>query len=228
MSTMSAHQQALTDVGSDIRPPMLERASYVPWASIFRRFIDRKKETRKFIHHSIDKGPYVMKKILSTNNQNEMTQKEEDLTSDDLKRASRLVNEFDKFTAELGESLSSPEWYKYVTNVCLARDLKKDTYDRLFDHVHQYEELVNASRAKREAKTHDPLALVANTHTSSTSFRYLAVYYVTYPPSMVDFDDDYQGDEIWDYQECYKKEAGGGIRSEEESGEQRRMLGDRQ
>ncbi|GJS86357.1 hypothetical protein Tco_0768993 [Tanacetum coccineum] len=112
-------------------------------------------------------------------------------------RESCFVNEFDKFTAEPGESLSSvhnlfsqlindmdrnkikpfditintkflnclqTEWYKYVTNIRLAKDLKKDTYDMLFDHLQQCEKLVNASRAKRATKTHDPLALVANTH----------------------------------------------------------------
>ncbi|GJR09730.1 hypothetical protein Tco_0792382 [Tanacetum coccineum] len=75
---------------------MLERGSYVPWASRFRRYIDRKRETRKFIHHSIDKGPYEMKKIHATETQDETTQKE-----------SRFVYEFDNFTAEPRESLSS-------------------------------------------------------------------------------------------------------------------------
>ncbi|GJS69935.1 reverse transcriptase domain-containing protein [Tanacetum coccineum] len=55
-------------------------------------------------------------------------------------------------------------------------------------------------KAKRTAKTHDPLALVANTHTSSSSSRYPAAYYVTHPSSVVDYDDNYQGDEICDDQ----------------------------
>ncbi|GJR99211.1 retrovirus-related pol polyprotein from transposon TNT 1-94 [Tanacetum coccineum] len=202
MATTSA-QHALADAGSETRPPMLERGSYVPWASSFRRYIDKKKEARNFIHRSIDEGPYEMKKIAGTNNQDETTQKEEDLTGDDLKqyeadieamnlivisipndiynsvnacqntrdiyvdacqnardmwnrvkrlmqgtelseadRESCFVNEFDKFTAEPGESLSS-----------------------VHNRFSQYERLVNASRAKRAAKTHGPLALVANTHT---------------------------------------------------------------
>nr|GEX11593.1 hypothetical protein [Tanacetum cinerariifolium] len=94
-----------------------------------------------------------------------------------------------------------PEWYKYVTNVRLAKDLKKDTYDMLFDHLQQFEKNINASRVKKAAKTHDPLALVANTHTSSSSSRSSTAYYVTHPASMVDYDDDYQGDEICDDQE---------------------------
>ncbi|GJU57103.1 hypothetical protein Tco_1234869 [Tanacetum coccineum] len=94
-----------------------------------------------------------------------------------------------------------PEWYKYVTNFCLEKNLKNHTYDMLFDHLQQYEGLVNASRAKRAAKTHDPLALVANTYASSSSSRSPLPYYVTHPPSMVDYDDDYQGDVVCDDQD---------------------------
>ncbi|GJU98736.1 hypothetical protein Tco_1328007 [Tanacetum coccineum] len=54
-----------------------------------------------------------------------------------------------------------PEWLKYVTQVRLANRLTEDTYDDLFDYLHQYEKLVNASRAKKLEKTHDPLTLVA-------------------------------------------------------------------
>ncbi|GKB31901.1 reverse transcriptase domain-containing protein [Tanacetum coccineum] len=55
------------------------------------------------------------------------------------------------------------EWYKYVTSVCLAKNLTKDPYDELFDHLQQYEKLVIASRVKKLEKTHDPLALVEHT-----------------------------------------------------------------
>ncbi|GJZ09193.1 hypothetical protein Tco_0543476, partial [Tanacetum coccineum] len=52
---------------------------------------------------------------------------------------------------------------------------------------------VNASRAKKVEKSHDPLALVA--HTSSSS-RTTTPYYVTHPALVVDYDDDYQGDVV--------------------------------
>ncbi|GKA43347.1 retrovirus-related pol polyprotein from transposon TNT 1-94, partial [Tanacetum coccineum] len=57
-----------------------------------------------------------------------------------------------------------PEWSKYVTNVHLSNNLRKDHYDALFDPLQQYEVNVNASREKQAAKTHDPLALVAKTY----------------------------------------------------------------
>nr|GEY67972.1 ribonuclease H-like domain-containing protein [Tanacetum cinerariifolium] len=87
------------------------------------------------------------------------------------------------------------EWLKYVNQVLLARRLTEDSYDDLFDYLQQFKKLVNASRAKKLEKSHDPLALVA--HTGSFS-RTISHYYVTHPSSMVDYDDDYQGDTIQD------------------------------
>ncbi|GKD17070.1 retrovirus-related pol polyprotein from transposon TNT 1-94 [Tanacetum coccineum] len=48
-------------------------------------------------------------------------------------------------------------------------------------------------RAKKLEKSHDPLALVAHKGSSS---RTTSPYYVTYPSLVVDYDDDYEGDEI--------------------------------
>nr|GEV81671.1 hypothetical protein [Tanacetum cinerariifolium] len=83
--------------------------------------------------------------------------------------------------------------HSMLERVCLAKRLTKDSYDDLFDYLQQFEKLVNASRANQLEKSHDPLALVA--HTSSSS-RTTTPYYVTYPSSVVDYDDDYQGDAI--------------------------------
>nr|GEX14028.1 ribonuclease H-like domain-containing protein [Tanacetum cinerariifolium] len=62
-----------------------------------------------------------------------------------------------------------PEWLKYVTNVRLVRDLTRVPYDDLFDYLQQYEKIVIASNAKKLEKTHDPLALVAQTISSQSS-----------------------------------------------------------
>ncbi|GKA62923.1 retrovirus-related pol polyprotein from transposon TNT 1-94 [Tanacetum coccineum] len=53
--------------------------------------------------------------------------------------------------------------------------------------------MVNVSRAKKLEKSHDPLALVA--HTSSSS-RNTSSYYVTHPTSVVDYEDEYQQDDV--------------------------------
>nr|GEW93552.1 integrase, catalytic region, zinc finger, CCHC-type, peptidase aspartic, catalytic [Tanacetum cinerariifolium] len=85
------------------------------------------------------------------------------------------------------------EWLKYVTQVRLAKPLTMDTFDDLFDYLQQFEKLVNTSRAKKLEKSHDPLALVAHTGSSS---RNTSSYYVTHPTSVVDYDDEYQQDDI--------------------------------
>ncbi|GJT94172.1 hypothetical protein Tco_1083017 [Tanacetum coccineum] len=45
------------------------------------------------------------------------------------------------------------------TQVRLAKKLTVDSFDDLFDYLSQFKKLVNASRAKKLEKSHDPLAL---------------------------------------------------------------------
>nr|GEV96364.1 hypothetical protein [Tanacetum cinerariifolium] len=58
MSTSKTYQQFLADAGYETRPPMLERGSYIPWASRFRRYINRKRENQKWLNKALDEGPY--------------------------------------------------------------------------------------------------------------------------------------------------------------------------
>ncbi|GJV74346.1 hypothetical protein Tco_1494341 [Tanacetum coccineum] len=141
-------------------------------------------------------------------------------------RQTCFTNKFDQFVAEPGEALVSvynhfaqlmndlerndmhfpivtinikflnslqPEWLKYVTQVHLAKRLTVDTFDDLFDYLQQFEKLVNVSRAKKLENSHDPLALVAHTGLSS---RNTSSYYVTHPTSVVDYEDEYQQDDV--------------------------------
>ncbi|GJS05557.1 integrase, catalytic region, zinc finger, CCHC-type containing protein [Tanacetum coccineum] len=141
-------------------------------------------------------------------------------------RETHFTNEFDQFVAEPGESLVSvynhfaqlmndlernnmkfpsvsintkflnslhPEWLKYVTQVRIAKQLTVDSFDDLFYYLLQFEKLVNASRAKKLEKSHNPLALVAHTGSSS---RNTSSYYVTHPTSVVDYDEEYQQDDV--------------------------------
>ncbi|GJX67600.1 hypothetical protein Tco_0303327 [Tanacetum coccineum] len=235
MSTSTTHQQSLADASSKTRPLMLEKGSYIQWASRFRRYLNRKRKNRKWINKAVDEGQYEFKDFTPPDSQSPRLQTEDDLTGDDLKyyeaeieamnlilisipneiynfvdacknaqamwqiveqlmrgtvqnkvdKETRFNNEFDQFVDEPGEALV------YVTNVRLAKRLIEDTYDDLFDYLHQYEKLVNASRAKKMEESHDPLTLVAHTGSSS---RTPSPYYVTHPSSIVDYDDDYKGD----------------------------------
>ncbi|GJS76094.1 retrovirus-related pol polyprotein from transposon TNT 1-94 [Tanacetum coccineum] len=145
-------------------------------------------------------------------------------------RETRFTNEFDQFVAEPGESLvsvynrfaqlmndlernnmkfqlvsytkfmnrSTPNGCNCVTQVRLAKRLTVDSFDDLFDYLSQFEKLVNASRAKKLEKSHDPLALVAHTGLSS---RNTSSYYVTHPSSVVDYDEEYEQDDVHNHSE---------------------------
>nr|GEU39509.1 hypothetical protein [Tanacetum cinerariifolium] len=58
--------------------------------------------------------------------------------------------------------------------------------------------MTEASKAKKAAKNHDPLALIVHSNASSsqthaTSSYSPQPYYATYPSSVVDYEDEYQG-----------------------------------
>ncbi|GJS96265.1 retrovirus-related pol polyprotein from transposon TNT 1-94 [Tanacetum coccineum] len=83
----------------------------------------------------------------------------------------RLMSEFEKFVAMEGESLTSVyERFLTLINVIDRNNeytLKTAKYDQFYDHLSQFEPHVNASRAKKAARNHDLLALVANSHVHS-------------------------------------------------------------
>ncbi|GJW69269.1 hypothetical protein Tco_0123693 [Tanacetum coccineum] len=85
-TTYSLKYLAKIDVGSETRPPMLERGSYVSWASRFMRYIDRKNDIRKILKRSIKVGLYKFNSIPATAATNEMIETEDDLAGDDLKQ----------------------------------------------------------------------------------------------------------------------------------------------
>ncbi|GJS87535.1 hypothetical protein Tco_0770171 [Tanacetum coccineum] len=95
-------------------------------------------------------------------------------------RHSRIMDEFDKFATKEGESLES--LYERLTNAL------------------QFEPHIQASKAKRAARNHDPLALIAHSNASSQSHVSPSYsnspqpYYVTHPSSVIDYEEDYQGE----------------------------------
>ncbi|GJW52083.1 retrovirus-related pol polyprotein from transposon TNT 1-94 [Tanacetum coccineum] len=98
------------------------------------------------------------------------------------------------------------EWSKYVTMVRHNQTGPAVSYDVLYDQLVQFEPHVLASRAKKAAKNHDPLALIAHSNTSSShshanSSYSTQPYYVTHPPSVIDYDDEYQMELQGDSQE---------------------------
>nr|GEY39873.1 hypothetical protein [Tanacetum cinerariifolium] len=102
-----------------------------------------------------------------------------------VNRETHFTNEFDQFVAEPGEALVSV----YNRFAQLMNNLERN--DMHFSI--QFEKLVNTSSAKKLEKSHDSLALVAHTGSSSKN---TSSYYVTHPTSVVDYDDEYQQEDI--------------------------------
>ncbi|GJZ90538.1 hypothetical protein Tco_0662465 [Tanacetum coccineum] len=63
---------------------MLERGSYIPWASRFKRFLNRKRENQKWLLKALEDGPYVFRNITPTGSIIPRLQEVEDLQGDDL------------------------------------------------------------------------------------------------------------------------------------------------
>ncbi|GJS73811.1 hypothetical protein Tco_0706652 [Tanacetum coccineum] len=99
-----------------------------------------------------------------------------------------------------------PEWSKYVTMVRHNQTGDAVSYDVLYDSLIQFKQNVLASKAKKATKNHDPLALLAQSNASSSQSHANSSYspqpyYVTHPSSVVDYEDEYQGELQEDSQE---------------------------
>ncbi|GJW72132.1 putative ribonuclease H-like domain-containing protein [Tanacetum coccineum] len=101
-----------------------------------------------------------------------------------------------------------PEWSKYVTMVRHNQTGDTVSYDQLYDSLVQFKTHVQASKAKRAARNHERLALIAHSNASSSqshanpSYSHSRQpYYVTHPSPVVDYGEDYQGELQGDSQE---------------------------
>ncbi|GKC09543.1 hypothetical protein Tco_1001153 [Tanacetum coccineum] len=126
----NTHQQSLADAGSETRPPMLEREDL---RGDDLKHYEAEIEAMNLILISIPLDIYNSVDACTT--AKAMWQRVERLmeatVQNKVDRETRFNNEFDQFVAKPGEAL-----------------------------LQQFEKLVNASRAKKLEKSHDPLTLV--------------------------------------------------------------------
>ncbi|GJX46644.1 hypothetical protein Tco_0271834 [Tanacetum coccineum] len=156
MSTSKTYQQSLADAGSETRPPMLERGSYISWASRFRRYINQKRENRKWLNKVLDEGPYQFEMFIPNNSTVPKLQTAEDLQGDELLHYDSEMELMNLILFSIPNDI-----YNSVDACTSAKHMfdKTDTFDDLFDYLQQFEKLVNVSRAKKLEKSHDHLAL---------------------------------------------------------------------
>nr|GEX91468.1 hypothetical protein [Tanacetum cinerariifolium] len=222
-TSTNSNQQALSDLGANERPPMLEKENYIPWESQFRRFLDNKLENGERMWNLIQNGLYQRPMVIDPTNPtipileplSKMTKGKERESLDSVhERLTTLMNIMDRNNVRpILMAINTkfliclqPKWSKYVTMVHHNQTGSTVSYDVLYYQFMRFEPHVLASRVKKAAKNHDHLALIAHSNASS-SHSYVnssyspQPYYVTHPPSVIDYDNEYQGKLQGDSQE---------------------------
>ncbi|GKA03984.1 putative reverse transcriptase domain-containing protein, partial [Tanacetum coccineum] len=142
MSTSKTYQQSLADVGSETRPPMLERGPYqfqmfVPTGLTLSTLHTAKNlQGDELLHYDAE---IELMNLILLSIPNEIYNFVDACTT--VKEMWKRVELNTKFLNSL-----KPEWLKYVTQVRLAEHLTVDLFDDLFDYLQQFKKLVNASR----------------------------------------------------------------------------------
>ncbi|GJZ74464.1 hypothetical protein Tco_0638610 [Tanacetum coccineum] len=209
----SSHNQSIADARSKNHPLMLEKC-YAPWSSRFLRYIDGKKDYGKMLNDSILNGLYKMQKMMDQGNPIgnppvppfERYQKEANLTGDDKKCFKEDIDAMNAILLGIPNDIYNSidacktaqamwQWVKrlmqgeYIESYCLR-------LSKIMNDLERHDCLPKAidinTKAKRAARTHDLLALVANHYVVPSSSRTSPAYYVTHPSSVNDFDGDNQ------------------------------------
>ncbi|GJT99999.1 hypothetical protein Tco_1110338 [Tanacetum coccineum] len=208
---------------------MLEKGSYVPWASRFLRFLNNKQEEGERMLRSIEVGPYVRKMIQNPDKPDDpnakiieplskMTVSNKQQYFSDIKVMHFL---FQGIPNDIYNSVYACTTAKKCGNG--SEESLSSVYERLTtlvnvmerNNIHPLSISINTKflnslqpKAKKAARNHDPLALVAhsNVHSShshaSPSYSHSPQpYYVTHPSSVIDYEEDYQRKIQWDTQE---------------------------
>ncbi|GJU26523.1 hypothetical protein Tco_1165144 [Tanacetum coccineum] len=182
MST--SNQKTLAESGPTDRPPILEKGNYISWP-----MIADPDDPRNEIPEPISKMTEANRKRY-TNDVRVMNYLLQAITNyiynsvDACKDAQKM---WERIRRHMKENLCS----------LFMKDLSDVEYDSLYDTLLQFEPHVQASKAKKVAKNHDPLAIIA--HSNAYSSQYHASpsyphppqpYYVTHPSSVFDYEED--------------------------------------
>nr|GEV81833.1 hypothetical protein [Tanacetum cinerariifolium] len=162
-------QQDIYAVGSENRPPMLNKENYVPWSSRLLRYA-KSRPNGKLIHNSIINDPYVKRMIPEPVVDSCETAQEIWLRVQQMMKGSDIGIQEKKaknkhFPEKIANNLMflnnlQPEWSRHVTIVHQTKDLHTVDYTQLYDFLKYNQKEVDELKAERLAKTQDPLALM--------------------------------------------------------------------
>nr|GEW35907.1 hypothetical protein [Tanacetum cinerariifolium] len=162
-------QQDIYAAGSENRPPMLNKDNYVPWSSRIIRYA-RSRPNGKMIVDSIENGPYV-RRMIATLKEPDLPvpvpesfheQTDEELTENDIKR----MDANDQAIQTIFWAFLKTFMLLHVTIVRQTKNLHETDFTQIYDFLKMNQDEVNELRAKRLAKIHDPLALMAHSQNS--------------------------------------------------------------
>nr|GEU41063.1 hypothetical protein [Tanacetum cinerariifolium] len=139
-------QQDIYAARSESRPPMLNKENYVPWSSRLLRYAKNDELSNKELKQ-IEADDQAIQTIL-------LGLPKDIYDAVDKKIASNL-----KFLNNL-----QLEWSRHVPIVHQTKDLHTADYTQLYDFLKYNQKEVDELKAKRLAKTQDPLALMANSN----------------------------------------------------------------
>ncbi|GJR29887.1 hypothetical protein Tco_1106119 [Tanacetum coccineum] len=144
-------QQEIYAAGFENRPSMLNKDNYVPWSSRLLRYA-KSKPNKKLLMKSILHGPYVRRMIVEPSDPNHIPHVAE----------STHEQTNDELIEKKAKQKQMSEWKRHVTTVHQTKNLYEVDYNQLYNFLKMNQEEANEIRAERLAKTHDPLALMAN------------------------------------------------------------------
>ncbi|GKB48288.1 hypothetical protein Tco_0899041 [Tanacetum coccineum] len=191
----NALHNAIMEAGSKDRPPMLAPSNYAEKiVPVAEGSSETTTESSYFNYNQNGKDACKDAQTM-WNRIKRLIQVEdgESLTSV-YERFSTLINVMDRNkVTSLEISINTkflnslqPEWSKYVTLCRQKYILEEAHFDVFYDYMSQFEPHVKASKAKKAARNHDPLALVANLQASSLYSCSTQPYHVIHPSSVID------------------------------------------
>ncbi|GJV29432.1 hypothetical protein Tco_1385880 [Tanacetum coccineum] len=160
--TSNALYNAIMEAGGKDRPLMLAPCNYVQWKSIIKRYIDTK-PNHELIHYCLENPPYVYHWIPNPAPETLVTDEEIRKKMDVEAEAAHInlmgidndIYSTNDACPNAMEMWKAIEWLKHGESINV-QDLKTSLSGNL-----QHQNEVNKIRAKRLARTDNPLALIA-------------------------------------------------------------------
>nr|GEV45172.1 hypothetical protein [Tanacetum cinerariifolium] len=172
-------QQDIYATGSENRPQMLNKENYVSWSSRLLRYA-KSRPNGKLIYNSIINGLYVRRMIPEPGDANlEVEANDQAIKTillglpEDIYAAVDSCETAQEIWLRVQEKQTlfkrrRLKWSRHVTIVHQTKNLHTTDYTQLYDFLKYNQKEVDDLRAERLAKSHDPLALMANSNNPFT------------------------------------------------------------